>query len=131
MPEYSQPPSHRSDLFSLFLITALIVYASYAILLLWKEPHLLALCLLPSPLALMARLGPSGPATVVAGAVIGPLTEAACVAGGLWSYAETGGLPLIPPWLPVIWASFPAALWLIAKSLLGEVPSPKRSALPF
>ena len=131
MPEDSLPPRHRSALLSLFLIAALIVYASYAILLLWREPHLLALCLLPAPLALMARLGPSGPATVVAGAVIGPLTEAACVAGGLWSYAETGGLPLIPPWLPVIWACFPAALWLIAKSLLGEVPSPKRSALPF
>ena len=91
MPEDSLPPSHRSALFSLFLIAALIVYASYAILLLWREPHLLALCLLPAPLALMARLGPSGPATAAAGAVIGPLTEAACVAGGLWSYAETGG----------------------------------------
>ena len=131
MPEDSLPPGHRSALFSLLLIAALIVYASYAILLLWKEPYLLGLCLLPAPLALMARLGPSGPATVVAGAVIGPLTETACVAGGLWSYAETGGLPLIPPWLPVIWACFPAALWLIAKSLLGEVPSPDRGALPF
>jgi len=131
MPEDSLPPGHRSALFSLLLIAALIVYASYAILLLWKEPYLLGLCLLPAPLALMARLGPSGPATVVAGAVIGPLTEAACVAGSLWSYAETGGLPLIPPWLPVIWACFPAALWLIAKSLLGEVPSPDRGALPF
>lgn len=131
MPEDSLPPGHRSTFFSLFLIAALIVYASYAILLFWRQPHLLALCILPAPLVLMARLGPSGPATVVAGAVIGPLTEAACVAGGLWSYAETGGLPLIPPWLPVIWACFPAALWLIAKSLLGEVPSPKRGALPF
>ena len=131
MPEDSLPPSHSSALFSLLLIAALVVYASYAILFLWRQPYLLALCLLPAPLALVARLGPSGPATVVAGAVIGPLTEAACVAGGLWSYAETGGLPLIPPWLPVIWACFPAALWLIAKSLLGEVPSPKRGALLF
>ncbi|NLH22819.1 MAG: hypothetical protein GX463_11745 [Methanothrix sp.] len=131
MPEDSLPVSHRSALFSLFLIAALIVYASYAILLLWREPYLLALCLLPAPLALVARLGPFGPATAAAGAVIGPLTEAACVAGGLWSYAETGGLPLIPPWLPVIWACFPAALWLIVKSLLGEVPLPRRGALPF
>ena len=76
-------------------------------------------------------MGSCGPATAVAGAVIGPLTEAACVAGGLWSYAETGGLPLIPPWLPVIWACFPAALWLIAKSLLGEIAYPVRGALPF
>jgi len=131
MPEDSLPVSHRSALFSLFLIAALIVYASYAILLLWRQPYLLALCLLPAPLALVARLGPFGPATAAAGAVIGPLTEAACVAGGLWSYAETGGLPLIPPWLPVIWACFPAALWLIVKSLLGEVPLPRRGALPF
>ena len=41
------------------------------------------------------------------------------------------GLPLIRPWLPVIWACFPAALWLIVKSLLGEVPLPRRGALPF
>lgn len=129
MPEDSLPP--RFALFSLSLIAALIVYALYAILLLWRQPYLLALCLLPAPLALAARLGPTGTATVVAGAVIGPLTEAVCVAGGLWRYAETGGLPLIPPWLPVIWACFPAALWLIAKSLLGEVSTPKRSALPF
>ena len=131
MPEDSLPPGHRSALFSLLLIAALIVYASYAILLLWKEPYLLGLCLLPAPLALMARFGPSAPATAAAGAVLRPLTEAACVAGGLWSFAETGGVPLIPPGLPLILACFPAARWRIVKSLLGEVPSPDRGALPF
>lgn len=66
MPGDCLPPSHRSALFSLLLIAALIVYASYAILLLWRLPYLLALCLLSAPLALMARLG----ATIVAVAVI-------------------------------------------------------------
>jgi hypothetical protein len=65
----------------------------------------------------------------VAGAVIGPLTEVACVSGGLWSYAETGGIPLIPPWLFVIWACFPTALWLIVRSLLGEMPSSRPGTL--
>ena len=54
----------------------------------------------------------------------------ACVWGGLWSYAETGGLPLIPPWLIVIWACFPTALWLIVRSLLGEMPQARPGTLP-
>lgn len=131
MPEDPFQSSPRSNLFDLLLIAALVVYAVSAIVLFWRQPYLLALLLLPAPLALGVRLGPSGPAIAAAGALIGPLTEAACVAGGLWSYAETGGLLLIPPWLLVIWACFPTALWLIARSLLGKVPSPERGALSF
>lgn len=131
MPEDSIRPSLKSVLFELFLIAALVVYAVSAILSFWRQPYLLSLLLLPAPLALAVRLGPGGLIMAAVGAVIGPLTEAACVSGRLWSYAETGGLPLIPPWLPVIWACFPAALWLIARSLLGRVASPGRSAIFF
>jgi hypothetical protein len=54
----------------------------------------------------------------------------ACVFGGLWSYTETGGLPFIPPWLFVIWACFPAALWLIVRSILGKIPEAGPGTLP-
>jgi uncharacterized membrane protein YoaT (DUF817 family) len=131
MPGDPHRPSPQSALFDLFLIAALVVYAVSAIIFFWRQPYLLSLLLLPAPLVLAVRLGSSGPATAAVGALIGPLTEMACVAGGLWSYAETGGLPLIPPWLPVIWACFPSALWLIARSLVGKIASPGRRALPF
>ncbi|MCU0637395.1 MAG: hypothetical protein MUE87_02065 [Methanothrix sp.] len=124
-------PSSWSALFDLLLIAGLVVYAVSAIVFFWRQPYLLALLLLPAPLVLAARLGPSGLATAATGGVIGPLTEAACVAGGLWSYADTGGLFLIPPWLPVGWGCFPTALCLIARSLQEEVVMPGRNALAF
>ena len=134
MPESPRRPAHNSALIDLLLIAALVVYAVSAILFFWTRPYLLALLLLPAPLALAMRLGPAGPSIAAAGALIGPATEMACVAGGLWSYSQTGGLPLIPPWLFVIWGCFPTALWLIVKSLLGEpaveIPASKRFTLP-
>jgi len=130
MPEDLHRPSPKSALFDLFLIAALVLYAVSAIVSFWERPYLLALLLLPAPLALAARLGPSALAFAAAGAVIGPLTEMACVWGGLWSYSETGSLPLIPPWLLVIWACFPTALWLIVRSLLGETAQARPGTLP-
>jgi hypothetical protein len=136
MTQYTRPPSSHPEitlstrLFDLAIVAVLVVYAVSAIVSCWQSPYLLALLLLPAPALLALRLGPSSMAMAVAGAVIGPLTEMACVSGGLWSYAETGGLPLIPPWLFVIWACFPTALWLIVRSLLGEMPSSRPGTLP-
>lgn len=118
-----------SRLFDLALVAALVVYAVSSIVTFWQSPYLLALLLLPAPLALLARLGRSFVAVAAAGSAIGPLTEAACVFGGLWSYVQTGGMPLIPPWLFVIWACFPTALWLIVRSLLGSVPEARPGTL--
>jgi hypothetical protein len=136
MTRYTLAPSSHPEiplatrLFDLALVAVLVVYAVSAIVSCWQRPYLLVLLLLPAPALLALRLGPSALAMAVAGAVIGPLTEMACVSGGLWSYAETGGLPLIPPWLFVIWACFPTALWLIVRSLLGEMPSSRPGTLP-
>jgi hypothetical protein len=134
MPESPRCPAYKSALFDLLLIAVLVVYAVSAILSFWMRPYLLAPILLPAPLALIHRLGPAGSSIAAAGALIGPATEMACVAGGLWSYSQTGGLPLIPPWLFVIWACFPTALWLIVRSVLGETaaegPARKGPALP-
>jgi uncharacterized membrane protein YoaT (DUF817 family) len=136
MTRYTLAPSSHPEiplatrLFDLAIVAVLVVYAVSAIVSCWQSPYLLVLLLLPAPALLALRLGPSALAMAVAGAVIGPLTEMACVSGGLWSYAETGGIPLIPPWLFVIWACFPTALWLIVRSLLGEVPSSRPRTLP-
>jgi hypothetical protein len=103
MTRYIHPPSSHPEitlstrLFDLAIVAVLVVYAVSAIVSYWHSPYLLALLLLPAPALLVLRLGPSALAVSAAGAVIGPLTEAACVSGGLWSYAETGGIPLIPP----------------------------------
>lgn len=126
LPALAPVPSRHLDL---ALIAVLVFYAVSIIISFWQRPFILALLLLPAPLALVARLGPSALAIAAAGAIIGPLTEMACVFGGLWSYANTGGLPLIPPWLFVIWACFPTALWLIVRSFLGTIPQPRPGAL--
>lgn len=126
LPALASIPSRHLDL---ALIAVLVFYAVSIIISFWQRPFILALLLLPAPLALVARLGPSALAIAAAGAIIGPLTEMACVFGGLWSYANTGGLPLIPPWLFVIWACFPTALWLIVRSFLGAIPQPRPGAL--
>lgn len=123
-------PSLPSPLADLGMIALLVAYAVSMITLLWPRPFLLALLLLPAPLLLVLRLG-RGFATVAAiGSFIGPATEVACVSGGLWSYSETGGLPLIPPWLFLIWACFPTALLLIVRAFTGGIPHPRPRALP-
>ena len=124
----SLSPIHR--LLDLALIAFLVVYAVYAMVFLWQRPHLLALILLPLPLVLVARLGPSSMGLAVAGSIMGPATEICCVIGGLWNYTNTGGLMLIPPWLFVIWACFPTASWLIVRSLLGSIPLYRPGTLP-
>lgn len=113
----------------LAIVVLLVIYAVASIVCLWRSPHLLALLLLPAPLVLVMRLGRSGLALAATGAVLGPATEMACVYGGLWAYAETGGLPLIPSWLIIIWSCFPTALWLIVRSLLGSIPASKPGTL--
>lgn len=122
--------SQRTRLLDLAIVVLLVIYAVASIVSLWRSPYFLALLLLPAPLVLMARLGRSGLALAATGAVLGPATEIACVQGGLWTYAETGGLPFVPPWLIVIWACFPTALWLIVRSLLGSIPASKPGTLP-
>lgn len=121
------PSAHRNlllqtRLLDLAIIASLVAYAIASILLFWRSPYLLALILLPIPAILIISLGPIGFSLAAAGAVIGPITEAFCVAGGLWTYADTGGLPFVPPWIIVLWACFPTALWLIVRSVLGEIP---------
>jgi len=113
----------------LLLIAALVVYAVFAILAFWNRPYHLFFLLLPAPAVLLSRLGWDFFAVAVAGAVLGPITEAACVLGGLWSYSESGGLPLIPIWLLAIWACFPTALWLIVRSFEGSIPTARSGSL--
>jgi len=125
-----RPLSPRARLLDLAIVVLLVVYAVASIVSQWQSPYLLTLLLLPAPLVLAARLGRSGLALAATGAVLGPATEIACVQGGLWTYAETGGLPFVPPWLIIIWACFPTALWLIVRSLLGSIPASKPGTLP-
>lgn len=120
----------RSRLLDLAIVIVLVAYAVASIVLFWQHPYLLALLLLPAPAVLVIRIGLIGPGLALAGAVLGPVTEILCVAGGLWTYADTGGLPFVPPWIIVLWACFPTALWLIVRSVLGEVPSVQTAALP-
>jgi len=108
----------------LAIIAALVIAASAAIAVLWQHPFLLtALLLLPS-LVLGWRLGDLRRALVLAavGLALGPATEMCCVAGGIWRYVETGGLPLVPPWIFPLWTCFAAALWLIGRAVLGADP---------
>jgi hypothetical protein len=119
----------QTRLLDMAIIAALVTYAIASILLFWHSPYLLALALLPVPAVLILRLGPAGFGLAAAGAVIGPVTEFFCIAGGLWTYADTGGLPFIPPWLIVIWTCFTMAMWLIVRSILGETPAVRPGAL--
>jgi len=119
----------KKPLQDLFLIAALVVYAVLAILAFWNRPYHLFFLLLPAPATLLSRLGREFFAVAAAGAILGPITEAACVLGGLWSYAERGGLPLIPIWLLAIWACFPTALWLIVRSFQGSIPAARPGTL--
>jgi hypothetical protein len=124
-----QKSPQQSRLLDLAIVIVLVAYAVAAILLFWRNPYLLALILIPAPAVLVLRLGSIGPGIALAGTVLGPVTEIFCVAGGLWTYADTGGIPFIPPWLITIWACFPTALWLIVRSILGEIPPVRPGAL--
>lgn len=120
----------QTRLLDLAIIAALVACAIASILLFWRSPYLLALILLPAPAILILRLGPTAFGLTAAGAVIGPITEAFCVAGGIWTYTDTGGIPFVPPWIIVLWACFPTALWLIVRSILGETRHAQTGNLP-
>ena len=109
-------------LFDLALVALTAAYFSGTAALFYHSPYLLTLLGLPVPFILAARLGEVKMALVfvLTGCVAGPVTETICTAGGLWCYAETGGLPYIPLWLLPGWASFPPALLLISRGLLGR-----------
>ena len=130
MSEAIRHPSPRARLLDLVIIALLVVYAVASIVSLWQRPYHLALLLLPAPLVLVLRLGRPGLLIAATGCVLGPITEIACVDGGLWTYNETGGLPFVPPWLVVIWACFPTALWLIVRFALGSIPATRPGTLP-
>jgi len=105
-------------------ITVVAILAAYGTLVLatsWDRPYLAALLLVPPPVILCAILDDPRRAAAMGftGAILGPLTEMACVKEGLWTYANTGGLPYVPPWNFPIWACFPLAIWLLARALLG------------
>jgi hypothetical protein len=108
------------------VVAILAAYGTLVLATFWDRPYLAALLFVPPPIILCAMLGdPKRAAAMgIAGAILGPLTEIACVKGGLWTYANTGGLPYVPPWNFVVWACFPPALWLVSRALLGmEVPT--------
>lgn len=113
------------------VVAILAAYCTLVLTALWGRPYIAAILLLPPPLILGMRVGQPRRAAALAltGALLGPLTEIACVAGGLWTYAETGGLPYVPPWNFPAWASFPPAIWLLVGAVLGSeaprAPSPR------
>ena len=107
------------------VVAILAAYGTLVLAAFWDSPYLAALLLVPPPIILGLRLGDPKMAAAMglAGAILGPLTEMACVKGGLWTYANTGCLPFVPPWNFPIWACFPPAIWLLARSLLRtDVP---------
>jgi hypothetical protein len=108
------------------VVAILAAYGTLVLATFWDRPYLAALLLVPPPVILCAILDDPRRAAAMgfAGAILGPLTEMACVKGGLWTYANTGGLPYVPPWNFPIWACFPPAIWLLARALLGtEIPT--------
>lgn len=106
----------------LAIIAALAVYVMAAVALLCNHPWPLALLLAWPPVLLGSRLGNPRRALVFAatGLVLGPVTESVCISCGLWTYHETGGLPLVPAWNYPLWTCLPAALWIIVRSVLGK-----------
>ena len=103
------------------VVAILAAYGTLVLAAFWDRPYLAALLLFPPPIILGFRLADHREAGAMgfSGAILGPLTEMACVKGGLWTYANTGGLPYVPPWNFPIWACFPPAIWLLARALLG------------
>jgi hypothetical protein len=104
----------------LAVVAILAAYGTFVLATFWDQPYLAALLLVPPPVILWSRLGDPRMAAAMtfAGALLGPLTEMACVKGGLWTDANTGGLPYVPPWNFPAWACFPLAIWLLARALL-------------
>jgi len=122
------PISRSLDLALVLLLAAL---ATVLIAWKWKEPYLLGALLVPIIVPLVLRLGArEGIVLAGTGALLGPLTEIACVGGGLWRYSETGGLPFIPSWLFAIWACFLPAMILILRGTLGRIPVGRPADLP-
>ncbi len=111
------------------VVAILAAYGTLVLATFWDSPYIAALLLVPPPIILGSMWSDPREAAAMgfAGAILGPLTEMACAAGGLWTYANTGGLPYVPPWNFPIWACFPLALWLIAGSL-STTEVPKRSS---
>ncbi|MGC9514060.1 hypothetical protein [Methanocrinis sp.] len=103
------------------VVAILAAYGTLVLATFWDSPYFAALLLLPPPIVLGLILGDPRMAAAMglSGSILGPLTEMACVAGGLWTYANTGGLPYVPPWNFPIWACFPPAVWLLTRALLG------------
>jgi len=101
------------------VVGILAAYGTLVLATFWDSPYLATLLLVPPPIILGFRLADHREAAVMGlvGAILGPLTEMACVNGGLWTYANTGGFPYVPPWNFPAWACFPPALWLLAKSV--------------
>ncbi len=117
----------------LAVVATLAAYGTLVLATFWDRPYLAALLLVPPPIILWSRLGDPRRAAgmAFAGAILGPLTEMACAAGGLWTYANTGGLPYVPPWNFPAWACFPPAVWLLTRALLGTgTPTASPRALP-
>lgn len=111
------------------LVVVLVACAAAAAAALWTRPGLLTLVLLPLCVPLVLRIEAPRLALVLVatGVVLGPATEALCVAGGLWRYAATGGVPLVPLWIFPLWACFLPALWLVLQAIWGRPPTPRAS----
>jgi hypothetical protein len=92
----------------------------------WAHTWILAGLLLIPSVILGLRVGEPRKAVALAitGIILGPMTESFCVAGGLWSYTETGVLPLVPVWIFPLWSSFPAVMWIIVRGTLGRTLRP-------
>lgn len=107
------------------VVAVLLGFSMAVIALMWARPWLLSLLLVAPPVALAVRLRDPRRALALAltGMALGPLTESLCIMGGLWSYAATGGLPLVPPWIFPLWACFPATLWLVATAVTRREPA--------
>lgn len=111
---------NKDQIVDLAIIVILVAYVSLTIAALWDTPYVLTFVLLPPPIILALRLKNRHALVVgLTSAVIGPLTEVFCVMGGLWSYSNTGGLPLIPPWLFLAWANFSLAIWMMFRIFLN------------
>ncbi len=122
--------TRQSRLLDLLIVIVLMIYAVTAIIIQWRNPYLLALLILPALTVLITRIGHQALSMAAAGALLGTTTEIFCVAGGLWSYANTSSLPFVPPWLILLWACFPIALLLIVRSILGTIPRVISGNLP-
>ncbi|MFH1810488.1 MAG: hypothetical protein ABIJ09_17235 [Pseudomonadota bacterium] len=117
----------RARVLDVLLVALLVAYVMVAIAWLWTSPWLLTLLLIPPPLILATRAASTREAAILAfaGILLGPFTEACSVAGGLWTYQATGGLPLVPPWIFPLWGCFTPALWIVVRSISLRLPRPQ------